>query len=283
MELEKISLFTGIGGDDIASEWAGIKTTCFVEKDKYCRKVLSKHWPNTPIHDDIKTFTKTRYRELTGRNTVDIISGGFPCQPFSNAGKRLGKDDDRFLWPEMRRVVSEFHPPWVVAENVYGFVSVQQGDILDQVYLDLEAEGYETLPPIVYPACGFNAPHKRNRVFIVAHYDNQRFTRSSVSIGKGKENENTGRGDKILSYSNGKRFQEQWQSGEPEKGTRWKESKCRSWWESEPELGRVANGIPNRVDRLKGLGNAVVPIQIFIIYRIIAELSERWLQPKKQY
>lgn len=152
-----IDLFSGIGGFALACRWNGIETVQFVEIDPFCQKVLNKNFPGVPIHDDIKTF------KYDG-DPPFILTGGFPCQPFSCAGKRRGKEDDRYLWPEMLRVVSEAKPRWVIGENVAGFINMG----LDQCVSDLENQGYE-VQAFVIPACAVGAPHRRDRVWICAH------------------------------------------------------------------------------------------------------------------
>lgn len=148
----------------MAAEWAGFRTVGQCEWADYPTKVLEKHWPDVPRWRDIRTLTKEDFGARTGLRTVDIVSGGFPCQPFSVTGKRRGAEDDRFLWPEMLRVIDEIKPRWVIGENVAGIV----GMALDGVLADLEAQGYEA-GAIVLPACAVGAPHRRDRVAIVAH------------------------------------------------------------------------------------------------------------------
>ena len=167
-ELTHLSLFSGIGGLDIAAEMAGFKTVGQCEWADYPTKILEKHWPDVPRWRDIRTLTKESFHERTGLHTVDIVSGGFPCQPFSIAGKQGGKDDDRYLWPEMLRVIRELRPSWVLGENVPGIVNLA----LDQVLSDLENEGYASQAFII-PACGVDAPHKRDRVAILAYSVNR--------------------------------------------------------------------------------------------------------------
>lgn len=172
-----ISLFSGIGGFDLASEWAGWKNVVSCEISEFPRKILQYYWPESYHHDDIKTLTYNKINEeLTKKHGKDwrsddiIISGGFPCQPYSTAGKRLGKQDERHLWPEMLRVIREIQPSWVVGENVFGLVNWSGGLVFDEVQSDLEAEGYE-VQAYVLPACAVNAPHRRDRVWFVAYSD----------------------------------------------------------------------------------------------------------------
>ena len=158
MEMRLLDLFSGIGGFSYAAEKlvGGYKTVAFCEMDEFCQKVLQKHWPNIPIYDDVRTLDATRL----GR--IDIVTGGYPCQPFSQAGKRQGEKDERHLWPEMLRIIKSCKPRYVVAENVAGHVNMG----LDQVLTDLEDQGYTTRP-IIIPACAKNAPHRRDRVWII--------------------------------------------------------------------------------------------------------------------
>lgn len=167
-KLTHLSLFSGIGGLDLAAEWAGMRTVGQCEIAEYPRKVLEKHWPDVPRWTDIKDLTKESFYERTGLRTVDVISGGFPCQPFSCAGHRRGSEDDRYLWPEMLRVISELEPSWVVGENVPGIVNLA----LEEVLSSLENKGYE-VETMLIPACGVDAPHKRERCAILAYSVNR--------------------------------------------------------------------------------------------------------------
>ena len=171
-----LSLFTGIGGLDLAAEWAGIQTVGQCEWAEYPAKVLEKHWPNVPRWKDIRTLTGDSFYERTGRRTVDIISGGFPCQPFSVAGKQRGKEDDRYLWPEMVRVVKELRPTWVIGENVAGIVRMALTDILSE----LEASGYRTRTFLI-PACAVGARHRRYRVAIVGYSEHNGSSSSEIA------------------------------------------------------------------------------------------------------
>jgi len=162
------SLFSGIGGFDLAAQWMGWENVFHVERDPFCRQVLAHHFPESQSFDDVKAFDATPFR---GR--LRVLSGGFPCQPFSAAGKRAGTSDDRYLWPEMFRIIREARPTYVVAENVRGLISWNEGMVLDTVCADLEGEGYEVFP-VVLPAASVNAPHRRDRIWIVAYANDQR-------------------------------------------------------------------------------------------------------------
>ena len=157
------SLFSGIGGFDLAAEWMGWENVFHCEWNPFGQKVLQYYWPEAESFADI---TKTDFRKYAEK--IDILTGGFPCQPYSNAGKRLGKEDDRYLWPHMLRAVREIKPRYVVGENVSGLVSWNEGMVFDEVHADLEAEGYE-VQAVLLPACSKNAPHRRERVWFVAY------------------------------------------------------------------------------------------------------------------
>lgn len=162
------SLFSGIGGFDLAAHWAGWDNLFNCEIDLFCRTVLKYHFPDAEQYGDIKTTDFTVWRDR-----INVLSGGFPCQPFSQAGKRKGTEDDRYLWPEMLGVIRSVRPRWVVGENVLGIVNWSKGLVFEQVCSDLEAEGYE-VQPFVIPACGVNAPHRRYRTWFVAHRSDAR-------------------------------------------------------------------------------------------------------------
>ena len=165
------SLFSGIGGFDLAAEWMGWENVFHCEWNKFGQQVLHYYWPKAICYEDI---TKTDFS--IHRGTIDIISGGFPCQPYSSAGKRLGKEDERHLWPQMLRAIREIQPRWVVGENVRGLTNWNGGMVFDEVQSDLEAEGYE-VTPFLLPACAVNAPHRRDRIWFVA------YSRNSQHIG----------------------------------------------------------------------------------------------------
>lgn len=178
-----ISLFSGIGGFDLASEWMGWKNIVSCEINPFCNSVLKHYWPDAYHHNDIKTLTYEKInKELNKRfgirwRTDDIVlTGGFPCQPYSVAGKRLGKDDERHLWPEMLRTIREIQPKWIVGENVLGLLSWNDGMVFEEVQSQLEAEGYK-VQAFILPACSVNAPHRRDRIWFVAYSTNSRCRR----------------------------------------------------------------------------------------------------------
>ncbi len=334
-----LSLFSGIGGLDLAAEMAGMVTVGQCEWADYPTRVLERHWPDVPRWRDIKTLTGESFHEKTGLRTVDVISGGFPCQPFSVAGKRRGKEDDRYLWPEMLRVIRELRPAWVVGENVAGIVNLA----LDTVLADLENEGY-TVQALIIPACAVDAPHRRDRCSIVAYCNNrQRITedetiqagrtsvdyggedvadaesdglqgkrpsREQVSIPRPEKAQSERRCDVLSDTDNSRRaLRRNWELPAAEEtqgqrtnhGGRAPEYVAGEWWPAEPGLGGVATRVPywldgsvsapgcwmleppgiprittrkeNRRERLKCLGNAVVPQQFYPVFRAIAEVE----------
>ena len=314
------SLFAGIGGFDLGFQWAGIKTLWDVEIDSYCQKVLRKNFPDAEILSDVKEVGKHNLAP------VDVISGGFPCQPWSVAGKQGGTEDDRNLWPEMFRVIGELHPRWVVAENVPNLDAM---GYLDVAIDDLESIGYE-VRPVEIPAAGVGAPHLRKRIWIVAYAGGNRREGGEYSIdGQGTpsvrrrpadEDSNVpdsesprrredgtrqsggqadvlaypdrheqgrinlqGRGTQggIAAGGSGENISDSicinddnggYGTGK-ESGKRPGQAKIpgSEYWLTEPNVGRVAHGVPSRVDRLKGLGNAIVPQIAEIIGRLILQ------------
>jgi len=281
--LRHLDLFSGLGGFSLGLEaTGGFETVAFCDIEKFSRKVLKKHWPNVKQYKDIKELTYEQIKEDT-LAPIDIVTGGYPCQPFSIAGSQRGEKDTRHLWPDMFRIVKECKPTWVIGENVSGHIKLG----LDTVLQDLESEGY-SVRAFSISASSIGANHQRERVWIIAH-SNMENTRqhgrriestwNTESIGPrtSEETERSPNSDKVngsseraslvgeSSYTNsqglqGRRSEQQLRENETERPTSWD-----SWWESEPSVGRVANGIPHRVDRLKGLGNSLVPAIPFII------------------
>ena len=176
------SLFSGIGGFDLAAEWMGWHNEFHCEWMPFPRKVLHHYWPNSKSYEDI---TKTDFS--IHRGTIDILTGGFPCQPYSSAGKRLGKEDERHLWPHMLRVISEVKPTYVVGENVRGLTNWNGGMVFEEVCVDLESQGYE-VQPILLPACAVGAPHRRDRIwFVASNSNNTRDTTLQCGINENRE------------------------------------------------------------------------------------------------
>lgn len=280
-ELTHLSLFSGIGGLDLAAEAAGFHSVGQCEWADYPTKILEKHWPDVPRWRDIRTLTGDDFYARTGRRSVTVISGGFPCQPFSVAGKRRGKEDDRYLWPEMLRVISEIRPAWVIGENVPGIVNLA----LDTVLSDLESQGY-ACQTFIIPACGVDAPHRRERICIVAYTNEPGLQGRQRKVVPERTSEWSARQGSthvanaddtrlqagLLKRNQGKQNAKTWvSSSQTERNGN---ARIGTWFGTEPDVGRVANGIPSRVDRLKCLGNAVVPQQFYPFFRYIAEIEK---------
>ena len=282
--MKVLDLFSGIGGFSLGLEWAGMETIAMCEKDKFCRQVLAKHWPDITIHEDIRDLDGKDYK-----GSIDVVCGGFPCQPFSVAGKQLGKADDRHLWPEMLRVIKESAPTWVIGENVSGFVRMA----LDDVCSDLEGEGYR-VQSFVIPACAVEAHHRRDRCWVVAHANELRLEehghRESTQpvqagqkphlvadthpsrelqpqgseqevrrwIGDSREDVADSEGERVQRLRSG-REQKPYAHGPALVPLCEGEGFGSTYWETEPDVDRVVDGVPNRVDRIRSLGNAVVP------------------------
>ena len=304
--LTHMSLFSGIGGLDLAAEWAGFTTVGQCEFADYPTRVLEKHWPDVPRWRDIRTLTKESFYERTGLRTVDVISGGFPCQPFSVAGKQKGKGDDRYLWPEMLRVIRELRPRCVVGENVPGIIKIAAGTVVT----DLEQAGYHVVV-FNFEAAAVGAWHRRSRVFFAAYADGVRSCDGTVgkhtASGEFAAQFRPSTSSKALADPEGERGQGQAATrfAEPDErprkmqfdagysdGAAIHDAVCSRFhrndrrresqeladgrcWAAEPDVGRVANGVPNRVDRLKCLGNAVVPQQAYSIFCALREELKR--------
>ena len=207
-KLKILDLFSGLGGFSLGLERTGrYKTVAFCEIDKYCTLLLQKHWKGIKIYNDVKKITKEGF-EADGIESPDIITGGFPCQPFSVAGKQKGTNDDRHLWPEMFRIIKAFKPRFVIGENVPGIVNIQDGVVFETVCTDLESQGYE-VQPFNIPAAAVGAPHQRKRIWIIASLENSgRTLRQGSSIREknedevGKENANQHQRSSSSSESN---------------------------------------------------------------------------------
>ena len=287
--LTHLSLFNGIGGFQLGAKWMGWQNVAHVEIDEWCNRVVKKHFPDSICHTDIKQFDGTQYT-----NRIDILTGGFPCQPFSVAGQRKGKEDARHLWPEMFRVIKEIRPTWIVGENVTGII----GLALEQVLSDLESAGYNT-ETFIIPACAVGALHKRDRLWIVAHTDRKRWedeqkeNRGLLCDRKRNDKTSQQKGNEqqrgaiehgaVLSNTSSVRCRQMEFENSSRKDTARTSSKTMQfpfdpresgWWELEPGVCRVANGVSNRVDRLKGLGNAIVPQIAFEIFKAIEKIEE---------
>ncbi len=254
-ELTHLSLFSGIGGADLAAEWAGFTTVGQCEWADYPTKVLEKHWPAVPKWRDIRTLTKESFYERTGLRTVDLVSGGFPCQPHSLAGKHKASDDERDLWGELFRVFCDTGARWLVAENVFGLLSSENGQFFGRVLRDLANGGYNAWW-YCFPAKVTGALFEGKRIAIVA---------SSNSIGRRSmvEKQEIKPDDKYLEML------EKWKTRQnnilsypkrikPNTGSR---------------IERNDDGIPSALDRLKCLGNAIVPQQFYPVFKAIAEIE----------
>ena len=332
MALTHLSLFSGIGGLDLAAEWAGFETVGQCEWADFPTKVLEKHWPDVPRWRDIRTLNGESFYERTGRRTVDVISGGFPCQPFSVAGNQKGKEDERYLWPEMLRVIRELTPRWVIGENVPGILHIAAADVVK----DLERIGYN-VAVFNFEAAAVGARHRRERVFFVGECAMEnassngrkqsgvlsKQSRRTESVCTSKDctdgacsemredvadTDNAGNGTPrsgdngnrktsderrikqsfgrisgcCKTHSNGdsarlERIEKTRNACRSRSNANQQSAglcgKLRNQWSIEPNVGRVAHGVPARVDRLKCLGNAVVPQQAYPIFKAIAELE----------
>lgn len=298
MELTHFSLCSGIGGLDLAAEWAGFRTIGQCEIDEYASKVLEKNFKGVHNFGDIRTITAEsvgRYGIKAGEITV--ISAGIPCQPYSLAGKGLGDLDERDLEQEYMRVVGELKPKWAVIENTPGLFSRKNQRYFHRILDDFSALGYSVAWGM-WGAVDVGAPHERQRIFIVAHADGERRNTNKIQRGfleksRDEKNERRVQESRVqfgrvccgIPVPCGKRETE-WRErklseiGETERKRGNKRNGISvhdgwKWWEIEPDVGRVAYGIPARMDRLRCLGNAVVPYQAYPIFEVIAELERK--------
>lgn len=279
--MRHLGLFEGIGGFSLAARRMGWTTEAWVEIDPFCQKVLNKNFPNSKGYGDIKTFDGTPYN-----GKIDIITGGFPCQPFSVAGNRKGTADERSLWHEMLRVIREIEPSFIVAENVRGLLTISNGLVFERICLDLEDEGYQ-VQAVVVPACAVGAPHRRDRVWIVAKNANRNgwqrnghkkapndgqfgnvSARNEIGIcdekndtdpngnghqvtGTGQQPNRLGQFYEAAPYSN--RERESQQGDLPQHLVQWNSNggKYQNWFEAATDLCGMDNGIPSELDKLR--------------------------------
>lgn len=284
--MKVLDLFSGIGGFSLGLERAGMKTVAFCEIEDYPVKILNKHWPGVPVHRDIRELNGEQYR-----NTINVICGGFPCQPFSVAGKQRGEKDDRHLWPEMYRLIKEIRPRWVIGENVNGLVRLG----LDKVLFDLEAEGY-TVQTFIIPACAVNAVHRRDRVWIIGYTEHNGSHDAEVGQGNKKGNDRNEKGsDEVCELERSGRqggndadalrprtetrlsAEDTGKEGNTTKPYDNSDRQLRKFQQlrvpTESPVRHRDDGIPDRVARLKALGNAVVPQIPELIARAIMEIE----------
>tara|TARA_R110002126_G_scaffold66582_2_gene169208 strand:- start:1053 stop:1931 length:879 start_codon:yes stop_codon:yes gene_type:complete len=281
------SLFSGIGGFDLAAEWMGWENKFHCEWNPFGQRVLKYYWPNAESFEDITKTDFTKYA-----NRISVLTGGFPCQPYSLAGRRKGKDDERHLWPQMCRAIREIKPRWVVGENVYGLVNWNEGLVFHEVQVDLEAAGYEVFP-YVLPAASVGAPHKRERIWFIAH-SKSKGTRQQSQKNTRKQN---GRFDNISPFWSFTNASNQGLQGQPHKGEdrgaegEWSNDGrrnatriFRSTWEefpTEPPLCNGNDGFPQKLDgitfpkwrnqSIMAGGNAIVPQLALQIFKTIEQ------------
>jgi DNA (cytosine-5)-methyltransferase 1 len=273
------SLFSGIGGFDLAAEWVGWSNIFHCELNPFGQKVLKYHFPNSITYENIKTTDFNIHK-----GGIDILSGGFPCQPYSSAGKRLGKEDERHLWPEMLRAIREIQPRWVVGENVRGLTNWNGGMVFDEVQLDLETQGYEVIP-FLLPACAVNAPHRRDRIWFIAYSNSNGLHKCNSKYEKYTSKRrkyaqcNTEQND--IKNSKSIRSKHTHENKKLERG-RFRKSNKRNFWHSfpsQPAICRGDDGLSKELDSItfskwrnesiKAYGNAIVPQVAFEIFKAI--------------
>jgi DNA (cytosine-5)-methyltransferase 1 len=285
------SLFSGIGGFDLAAEWMGWENVFHCEMNEFGRKVLNHYWPQSISHENI---IKTDFNIYRGR--IDILSGGFPCQPYSNAGKRLGKEDDRHLWPQMLRAIQEIQPRWIVGENVLGLVNWLDGLVFEEVQADLESEGY-SVQPYVLPAASVNAPHRRDRVWFVAYSNgteqSNRQGKDVKAKGSLRRNEKSNVLGQLPSveYASNTISREREIGRKPDGMGRFGKQDERNRWSEFPTQHPFCNGndgISSRLDgitfskwrqeSIKGGGNAIVPQVVHQIFQSIQKYEDIYVK-----
>ena len=302
-----IDLFSGIGGFALAANAAGYDTRVFCEQDDYCTGGLNRHWPGVPVIRDIREFDGSKWRG------ADLLTGGFPCQGQSHAGKRLGSRDPRWLWKEMHRVICDAAPRYVLAENVPGLITVEGGVLFESVCTDLEDAGYEVLT-FILPACSKNAPHRRDRIWLVANLRGEAGTKNPDTDSKRPHREEVHQQGKAelpdqqerdsgsvcedVAHASEQGLQGTEQPGTPceNTGASRPTAQCGGftrtnwliepdvgfladgipsglagggWWDTEPDIPRVATGIKDRTKKLMALGNAIVPQVAYEIIRLM--------------
>lgn len=272
------SLFSGIGGFDLAAEWMGWENIFHCEIAEFPRQILKYHFPNSICYEDIKKTDFTKHR-----GEVDIISGGFPCQPYSSTGNRRGKEDDRHLWPEMLRVIREVQPRFVVGENVAGLLSWNEGMVFDEIITDLENERYETQAYVI-PACAKNAPHRRDRIWFVAHAINNRLQQSFNGESEKYFHQESGEQEfksisKCIKSTKTISTRDEITNTFSERV----KSKTKNWkdFPTQSPICGGDDGIPTELDgitfskwrneSIKGYGNAVVPQVVYQIFKAIEQ------------
>jgi DNA (cytosine-5)-methyltransferase 1 len=288
------SLFSGIGGFDLASEWMGWENVFHCEWMEFPRKVLEYHFPES---DSLIDICKTDFKKY--ENTIDILTGGFPCQPFSTAGKRKGKNDERYLWGEMLRAIQEIKPKFVIAENVFGITNIDGGLVFEQVCLDLEAEGYE-VQPFIIPAAAKNAPHRRDRVWFMAYTNGNGFNkRNGNNEKRTSEREINAQchvkqihnKQPIFEYTDLQRQERRMHENKfkttirqqfSERNARSTQSTDWQNFPTEPPLCSGDDGLPTELDGLafskwrtesiKAYGNAIVPQVAYELFKQLAKL-----------
>jgi DNA (cytosine-5)-methyltransferase 1 len=246
------SLFSGIGGFDLAAEWMGWENKFHCEWNEFGQRVLNYYWPDAELFTDI---TKSDFKKYA--NQIDVLTGGFPCQPYSKAGKRRGKEDERHLWPEMLRVIREIKPRYVVGENVRGLITWNAGLVFDEVCADLENLGYQ-IAPFIIPASAVNAPHQRERIWFVAYSDSDGFNQCN------SEHEKYAGQRRINAFNDINPPYEQWKN-----------------FPTQSALCGGDDGLPTELDgitfskwrteSIKAYGNAIVPQVVYQIFKAIEQ------------